>query len=189
MILFKRLSLFLIYLLLVGCAANIPEKLGISDLEWESYSPSKQKALLANYERLLHEWEKSKIEPEEKKVRSGSFLMVSIYDGQVMFPPTFLNWQGYQRVHFNVFKDECSNVEIKSLATSEVKTQLSVCFRNNTLYLDSSRFDPAKKDGTATIHYSPLWLHGFAYKEINSSGYAKLNNVTVEVMQKEMIKK
>lgn len=174
--------------MLVGCAANIPEKLGISDLEWESYSPGKQKVLLANHESMTKEWENKIAEPEEQKALSGPFLEVSIYDGKVMFPPSFVNWQSYQPVRFNIFKDECRNVEIKQSAEDELKTELGACFRDNILYLDSSRFDPTKKAGTVTIHYSPLWLNGFTYKEVNSSGYVKLNNVTVGVKQEEVVK-
>lgn len=69
MIMFKKkqqVLLFVVYLFLMGCAASVPEKLGISDLEWESLGQDKQKTLLANYEWMLRERE-SKTEKREEK--------------------------------------------------------------------------------------------------------------------------
>jgi uncharacterized LabA/DUF88 family protein len=174
---FRRLIPFVAYLLLVGCAANIPEKLGVSDLEWESYSHSKQKNLLANYEQMKKARENVIEESKDKQNLSGVFLEVSIY----------VNWQNYQPVRFNIFKEKCRNIEIRQAPNNDLKTELGVCFCDGILYLDSSRYDLAKKMGTANIYYSPLWLSGFVYKEINSSGYTKLNNVTIEVKQKELL--
>lgn len=187
MILFKRTPLFVACLFLVGCAVNIPEKLGVSDLEWESYSKEKQKNLLANYERMMKEHGSESKGQEEDEDSKGPFLEVSIYDGKIMFPPSFINWQTYQPVRINIFKGECRNVELRSAADSNSKTMLGVCFRDNILYLDSSHYDLTKKIGTVSIYHSPLWLSGFAYKEINSTGYVKLSNVTVEIKQKEAL--
>jgi len=183
----EQLLLFVAPLFLLGCAANIPEKLGVSDLEWTSYSQDKQKNLLAVYERMMKERESEAEKQEANKTLSGSFLAVSIYGGKIMFPPSFINWQNYKPVRFTIFKGECHNIEMMQSSGSDVKTELGVCFYGNILYLDSSRYDRTKKAGSVSIYYSPLWLTGFAYKDINSSGYVRLSNVTVEIKQEESV--
>ena len=181
----RRLRLLLVIgaLFLMGCANN-PALLGVSDLEWTSYSPEKQKSLLANYGQISKE-RKSIIKGQENQNLSDVFLEVSVSDGKIMFPPAFINWQNYKPVKFKIFKGQCSDVEIEHQSDNDSKTKLGACFYDNILYLDHIYYDLAKKNGTVSIHFSPLWLTGFAYKGISSSGYVGLNNVTVEIKQEE----
>jgi hypothetical protein len=181
-----RLSLFVAPIFLLGCAINTPEKLGISNLEWMSYSQDRQKSLLADYAQMQKELAgKEEEKKEDYKISIGTYLEVSIFGGKIMFPPSFINWQNYEPVRFVVFKGECSNIPIMQISDSDSKTELGVCFQDNVLYLDSSHYDLTKKMGSVTIYSSPLWLNGFTYKDISSTGYVRLSNVNVEVTQKE----
>ncbi len=185
----KYISLFIAYLFLIGCAANVHERLGVSELEWTSYSQDKQKVLLTNYERVTKE-RASELGQQQKKDKNAldvQALEVSIYGGKAMFPPAFINWYAYHPVHFNILSGECHNIELIQTADVESKTELRVCFHNNVLYLDASNYDLTKKFGSVSIYHSPLWSSGFAYKEISSSGYVKLNNVTVEIKQLDSV--
>lgn len=65
---------------------------------------------------------------KKNKILSGPYLAVSIYGGKIMFPPSFINWQNYQPVHFTIFKDECRNIEMMQTSDSDTKTELGVCF-------------------------------------------------------------
>lgn len=181
----KKLCLLLIIqLLLVGCACE-PEQLGLSCLEWESYSPKRQNDLLANYSTITKERDDLfKIQDEESF--DNVFLVVSIYNGKIMLPPSFINWQNYQPVKFTVVKGQCLDVEMISSVDDSVKTVLGVCYIGNSLYLDPSRYELTKKLGSVTIPFSPLWRTGFTYKGIDSSGYVKLNNVTIRIKQKKV---
>jgi hypothetical protein len=181
----KIILLFCVHFFLVGCATNTPEKLGINELEWTSYSQEKQQTLLANYERMTKEHEGVLEKQEVDKKLSDHFLEVNIYGGKVMFPPSFINWQSYQPVHFTIFNGKCHNIEMIQASDSDTKTELSVCFYGNVLYLDSSRYDPSNGEGSVSIYRSPLWLSGFVYNEVNSGGYVRLNNVAVEIKQKD----
>ena len=181
----KARLLFVTPIFLLGCAINIPEKLGVSNLEWMSYSQDKQKSLLADYELMQKEREGKEEKKEEHKNPIGIYLEVSIYGGKIMFPPSFINWHNYKPARFVIFKGECSNIPIMHASDGSSKTELGVCFQDNVLYLDSSHYDLTKKMGSVTIYSSPLWLNGFIYNDISSTGYVRLSNVTVEVIQKE----
>jgi len=178
----KQLFLIFISISLIGCA-SVSEDLGITQLEWSSYSADKQKKLLTNYGEIIKE--RNTIIEDQKNSLSDVFLAVKIHSGKVMFPPSFIDWQTYKPVSFKLFKGQCRNIEITSSLDENIKTTFGVCFKDNTLYLDPSRYDFKKKIGSVMIHSSPLWSSGFSYTGINSSGYLQLNDVTVEIKKEE----
>lgn len=167
--------------LLSGCACG-PEQLGINSLEWESYSKEKQQSLLASYNETSKERKQLLAEQNFGDV----FLMINIFDGKIMLPPKFINWQNYRPVQFTILQGQCLDVGMTHLSNDNIKTTLGVCYVGNTLYLDPSRYDPTKKFGTVTIPFSPLWLGGFTYNGIDSHGYVKLNGVSIKIQQQEL---
>jgi hypothetical protein len=171
---------FFIITFLFGCA-NIPANLGITESEWANYSLEKQQTLLSSYESFTE-----KRNNEKKKiidVNNNAFLEINIHDGQVMMPP-FINWQNYQPVNFVISQEQCRDIVLQHPSNEDYKTELGVCFKGNTLYLDPSHYDAKKINGSISIGYSPLWLSGFVYKKISSSGYTRLNNITIEITMK-----
>jgi len=177
-----------IIIFLFGCAGvSAPTKVGMTESEWSGYSPNKQKLLLANYKKFVVEFNKS-IKNKKSAVVGSVFLEVGIHDGKVMMPP-FNSLQSYNPVKFIVFKNQCRRIILQQPANKKVHTELGVCFYGNILYLDPSHYDFTKKNGSISINSSPLWLSGFAYKGISSSGYVRLNNATVEITQKEQTRR
>lgn len=174
----KSLLAIVIAFFITGCAHG-PKKLGVSDLEWSSYSSEKQQRLLENYDQIVKE--RAKITGQETANAQHDSLAVNIHDGKVMMPPAFINWQYYQPVSVTIADGECRDVELKHRTDEDIKTSLIMCYHNDVLYLDPSRYDLTKKLGTVRIHATPLWLSGFNYQGIHSQGYVRLNNVTVEV--------
>lgn len=175
----KRLLLICGCLWLFGCTTNMPARLGISDLEWASYSQEKQQSLITNYGRVA----KERTSISKQNVGDSASVVVSIYDGKIMFPPAFIDWQHYKAVQFTISEGQCIDVELEHKLTSKINTKLGACFHNSTLYLDPSRYNIAQKYGSINIHSSPLWKTGFVYKGINSNGYVRFNNVTVAIKQ------
>lgn len=176
----QLLLVFVVYLFLFGCATTQPSaRLGISDLEWSSYSQEKQKSLLADHDKVINNRKNM-----GKHGVGNASLEISMYDGKIMFPPSFITWQDYKPVKFDIFAGQCRDVELEHKSNKDSKTELGVCFYDNILHIDPSRYDLTKKHGSASIHSSPLWLDGFAYKGVNSNGYVRLSNVTVFVKQK-----
>lgn len=180
---FRILIAIAMLLFLSSCASvSTPTKLGMTEAEWSSYTPDKQEMLLANYEKFAAE--NKYIKNKESVVANDMFLEVGIRDGKVMMPP-FNGWQDYNPTKFIISKDQCRSVVLQQPTDETVHTELEVCFNGNVLYLDPSHYDLTKKNGTISINFSPLWLSSFSYKGINSSGYVRLNNVTVEITQVE----
>ncbi len=180
---FRTLIVIAILLFLSGCASvSIPTKLGMTEVEWSSYTPDKQEVLLANYEKFAAE--NKYIKDKESTVANDMFLEIGIHDGKVMMPP-FNGWQDYNPTKFIISKDQCRSIVLQQPTDETAHTELEVCFNGNALYMDPSHYDLTKKNGTISINFSPLWLSGFSYKGINSSGYVRLNNVTVEITQAE----
>jgi hypothetical protein len=175
-------------ILLVGCS-SIPtsQTLGISDSEWGKYSVEEQQQLMANYQQISDQKEvltekqskQNKSSKAKQPMASNGSLVVGIHSGKVMMAP-FTDWQEYKPVVFNIKKGECKEVLLaKSDASSQV--ELGVCYKEKTLYLDPSKYDLAKQFGSITFNYSPLWNQGFTYTNINSSGFVRLQDVTVEI--------
>lgn len=181
----KILLLILVPLFLLGCTStSVPTKLGISDLEWTSYSKDKQATLITNYYQIAEEHKNTVKKQESKKINNENFLLVKIYNGHIMLPPLFINWHNYKPAQFTIFHGQCRDIVLEGSGNNS-KTLLRSCFHDNTLYLDPSRYDLTKKNGTVSIKSSPLWVSGFVYKGINSSGYVRLSDVTVEIKQLE----
>jgi hypothetical protein len=167
--------LLVVSFLFAGCVFS-PKYLGICNLEWESYSPERQKKLIADYRKIVKKRD-GLLKGQKSKNLSKDFLVLDIYDGKIMLPPTFINWQDYQPIKFTIFKGQCLDIKM-------TQTILGACYIGDILYLDPSRYDPRRELGTVSIPFSPLWLTGFVYRGVDSSGYVKLNNVTVKIEQK-----
>ena len=179
----KLLITIITVVFLSGCAGvSTPTKLGITKSEWVSYGKDKQKLLLSNYDKFTKERGKL-IKKAKKNLNSSYFLEVDIHGGKVMMPP-FNNLQDYVPVSFVILKEQCRNIILQQPTNKKMHTELDVCFYGNTLYLDPSHHDLAKKIGSISINSSPLWLSGFSYKGITSSGYVRLNDVAIEITQK-----
>jgi hypothetical protein len=189
---FRVLNLsFLFILVLSGCAAS-PEGLGISENEWQKYSKAKQEKLLADYKKMTEENEtadnamKGQYADLENSSYNGKYLQISISDGEAMMPP-FTDWYAYKEATFEIIPDSCTNVNLEQI-TGENKVALRACFKKNVLFLDPSHYDAKKDVGTVRFVYSPLWDQGFTYRNINTSGYVKLKDVTVTI-QNQIVNK
>lgn len=167
-------------LLLNGCVGiSDATKLGIKETEWAAYNRNKQKELLLNYKKINKEFTNTAKNNINAK---DDILNISIYDGKAMLPP-FDKQQYYTPVKFTIAKNRCNDISVYKPNDTKIYTKLRVCFYNDTLYLDPSYLDLSKKQGSISIHYSPLWLSGFTYKEITSSGHVRLSKVSIEIKQ------
>lgn len=178
-------------LFLSGCTTFSPQQMGISDAEWKSYGKEKQAKLLADYQEIYAEHYGKKTpdansddsDINQTDLYGNNFadgsLQIKISGGTAMLPP-FVYRQAYQPAEFVIAADECQNVML-SVSDNTKPAALRVCYKNNILALDPSAFDKTKKDGTVTINYSPLWVDGFTYKNINSDGLVRLKNAAITI--------
>ena len=176
----KLIYILLIVLLLNGCASiSDATKLGIKETEWATYNRNKQKELLVNYKKINQEFAAAAKNNNDIK---GGTLNVSIYNGKAMLPP-FDDWQDYAPVKFTLAKNQCNDIYVYKSNDAKIYTKLRACFYKDTLYLDPSYLEPSKKQGSISIHYSPLWLSGFTYKKITSSGHVRFSKVNIDIMR------
>ncbi len=168
-----RAFLLLCILSLVGCAVG-PEELGISQQQWNKYSQQKQQKILIAHKELLRAKRR-----ENSTLIGDSWLQVNIKDGSVMMPPFIKQYQ-YAPITFRIRKGVCQRIALHNYKSSN-SVRLNSCYKNDILFLDPSRYEIDKKDGTVRLYFSPLWRQGFIYKNISSNGYARLHNVTIKV--------
>lgn len=161
-------------LLLVGCAFS-PQKLGISEQEWLSYSDDQRQQIIADYKKISLDQQQ-----ENKRLFLGvGRITVSISGGEAMMPP-FVDWSEYQPVSFDLADNICGEIPLQQ-KDGENTVNLRACYKNKALFLDPSRYDLEKNNGTVSIPQSPLWQQGFEYKGISTSGHVRLRNATVKI--------
>lgn len=166
----RRLLLILPALgLLAACAG--PTQLGFSQQEWQAMTPEKRQQLTEQY-RAQHGYK-----PET--VYAGPKIQVRLFDGKAAMPP-FAEKYRFSPAGFTMKPGKCSSVELES-ANSNNSTEMKVCYDGVHLSLDPSKYDPDKKMGTAHFAYTPLWLAGFTYTDVTSSGYVDLENASITI--------
>lgn len=157
--------------LLIGCAAT-PEKLGISEQQWQSMSETQRQQVLANYE-------KAQETKHEKTIYEGPHIVVQLSGGTAAMPP-FTQAYAYQPVQFSMKPGQCRTIHLES-QLGEHATTMRSCYNGLTLALDPSRYDPVLSNGSLRFNYSPLWKRGFAYRGVSSNGYVHLTKVNVTI--------
>lgn len=168
-----KVAILILSIALVGCAVS-PQKLGISEQEWNSYSDEQRQKILVDYQQIAAEQGNIKKNSSESET-----INVKIYDGEVMMQP-FTQWCSYQPVTFDLAKNTCDEILLNQL-NGAAQTSLRACYKDNLLYLDPSRYDLTKRNGSINFPFSPLWKQGFEYNGVSSSGFVRLKNVTVKI--------
>jgi hypothetical protein len=164
------LSLFL----LAGCATVSPAKLGISQADWEEYSPTKQEELISAYE-------KTQATKRKTRAQLGSgILAVKIEGGTVLLPP-YTAPTAYESMQFTMREGDC-HIKIPVVPTdSDKKGKLEACYKDNTLYLDPSPYEPDLSLGSLQFPYMPIWKRGFTYPNVSSNGLLKLKSAQISL--------
>src|SRR6202011_5975839 len=90
----------------------------------------------------------------------------------------------YQPISFNLRQGDCNKkIPVISAIDPDQKGKLAVCYKDDTLYMDPSEYDPMLSLGALQFPYMPAWKRGFTYPNVTSTGLLKLTNVDVVVKQ------
>lgn len=170
----KFLGILPVAFMLAGCMVG-PNQLGLTKTEWQALSSQQQQTYRKNYQQI-QQWRSAQPKTAAKKTTT---LQVHMADGTAMMPP-FATPLAYSPVDFTISSDQCRTVPIHALNQSN-QGVLGVCYKKNVLALDPSHYETDKWQGTLFIHANPLWQQGFQYQHLNSTGYARLKDVTVSV--------
>jgi len=167
---------------LSACNTFTPHALGISDAEWTKINKNKQNELRTLY--YTQQERDVKMMEVYKKNAALNFknrIQVRVFDGTAIMPP-FTTWYSYQITPFIVIPGTCVDHPLQKIpGKKDEQIMLRACYQNGTLFLDPSKIDQQKMTGTITFHYSPIWDQGFTYQNVNTSGYVRLKNASVEI--------
>lgn len=158
---------------LSGCAT--PMRMGISDAQWQNYTPEEQARIKTGYYQML----KSR-STEERVIPDGTFVNVKVSGGQILMPPSFSDSCSYSPFELEIPSGDCKTVKVKQDDGNKT-VAVQICYHNKSIFVDPSRYDSSKRLGSIQLHYSPIWDRGFTYSNVSSTGYAHLKNVNVAV--------
>lgn len=168
------LLLFSFGLMLSAC--SVETLYGINTQEWNKMSEKQKKKVQDGYAKvqntLLHE-------DRYKSNYETPVLNVVVYGGWIMMPPFDKHYR-YEKVNISLAEGQCTKTTVRQEGGEKV-LPLKICYTDEFLQIDPSPYDPDKMHGSIVMHASPLWLRGYTYKHINSTGYAKLKNAHVRV--------
>jgi hypothetical protein len=174
---YKCLIIFISAVLLAACATVTPNSLGISQDQWNQYTPEQKREMNKGYREV------QKQAKQKQEISSNSTLSVNIYGGQILLPP-FTYLKDYQPIAFAIKEGDC-NVKLPVIEKNnpQIKTTLKVCYKNNVLFLDPSPYLPSQAQGSIQLHHMPTWTRGFTYPGISSTGLVKLTGVNVFIKE------
>lgn len=175
----KRLYFLFILLFLSGCATVSPNRLGISQSDWDQYSPAKKDQLILAYDQ-------TQSHKKTVHVKAGKgVLSVRIEGGEALLPP-YTNLVRYEPVAFTVRQGDCHkkiNVQKVDAVEDEEPGKLEFCYKDDTLYLDPSPYNPSLSLGSLQFPFMPIWKRGFTYPDVTSTGLLKLTRVHIYLHQ------
>lgn len=173
----KNFIILGLLLALTGCATMSPNKLGISETQWASYTPEQKKEIIKNY----HEVQKKQSNEQQNESDTSSRIAVSIQGGKANDARTTTP-MSYQPIHFEIASGQCNkSISVVAIDNPKQKTTFKACYKNNILYLDPSRYEVSKAQGSIQLPYQPVWKRGFTYPNISSSGFANFSNVSITI--------
>lgn len=166
----RRLLLILPTLaLLVSCAG--PTQLGFSQQQWQAMTPQQRQQLIDQYRQA------GSYKPAT--VYAGPDIEVALLNGKAAMPP-FTQKYNFAATNFSINPGECEHVRLSSINSTN-STSMKACYDGLHLSLDPSKYDLDKKQGTAHFAYNPLWLSGFTYSNVTTSGYVDLENTSLAI--------
>lgn len=166
----RRLLLVLPALALLASCAG-PTQLGFSQQQWQSMTPQQRQQLAQQYHSL------SAYKPAT--VYAGPNIQVSLANGKAAMPP-FAEKYSFAATNFSIKPGSCKHIQLSSMNSNNF-TEMRVCYDGLHLSLDPSKYDPTKVMGTAHFAYNPLWLSGFTYADVSTSGYVNLEGASITI--------
>lgn len=168
------LLLFSFGIMLSGC--SVETMYGINSKQWNKMTQKQKKEIQKGYAKvqstLVHDRAR-KIQYERPE------LTVVVYGGWIMMPPYVRHYR-YDKISVSLVSGQCAKISVHEKNGGKV-VPLKICYNDQLLQIDPSTYEVDKMHGSIVMHASPLWLRGYTYKHITTSGYAKLKNAHVWV--------
>lgn len=167
--------------MLGGCGMSVEEqsqKLALSKPTVESLSPHDRNTYLATYR--TNKRKRSLTQVTSHTTQSPS-LHISLSGGTAALPPTY-HPQKFNPLSMNILGDHCEDALLHSSQSSHPAT-LSLCYLNDTLFVDASSTDSQYPVGSMIIPISSKVTGKQQFCGLSTQGNAKLNNVCLTITQ------
>lgn len=174
----KATLIFLFVAALAGCGVS-PERLGISEQQWDQYNKQEQRKILHDHDYIMDSAEKSTF-----VTQSNSCLTLKIQSGEAVMPP-FSDWYSFRPATLKISEGTCQMVNLYATNSKKYIT-LGACYNDKVLLLDPSLYEIDKRYGSVRMYYSLLWDGGFNYTNINTDGYARLRKATIFISKQNL---
>lgn len=167
-----RILALLPSVLLVGCVST--NDLGVSRQDWQATSAQQQQQMKQAYRNIMH-YQQQQMKPEPNKAG----INVVLDSGTAMMPP-FTSPLAFRIAKATIPAGECRQMPLDAI-TSDQTVDLTACYIHGVLALDPSHYQVNDWQGTRFINYNPLWLQGFTYHQVSTSGYVRLKHTDVTI--------
>ncbi len=156
---------------LTGCVSNAD--MGINNDQWRLLNDKQKQNFTAHYR------ENKDFQKHRQYQPGPTRITVRIRNGTANVTPSF-DASRFYATKFQLRDGQCKRVPLIAVQKSG-QANLTACFTNQVLSLDPSRYKVKDREGTLFLNYNPVWLHGFTYYGVSSSGYAGLSGVDITV--------
>jgi hypothetical protein len=188
-----KLALLLVssIFMLAGCAVG-PDQLGIAPTDWKLMPQADQQKNLHAY-AIIHSnlvsYTKKPIVSHATKndspivtspQNSAPPIQITFVKGLAVFPPNFNSPAPFQPLSFNINPGTCVEHDLLT-SDSQQQTPLWVCYVKNLVAIDPSMTDLNSAWGTLYINLNPLWHLGYNYTQLQTHGYAQLQQTTIYI--------
>jgi hypothetical protein len=177
----KKLFL-LLFILPVACTTTpfSPYELGISDKTWQKYTPQQQNEILQRHQTMMANLAANAPKPGA----TSSCLTVTIANGKALMPPFTKKYQ-FQPATFKIAAESCTSFGLTSKdKTASVSPY--ACYKDNIFLLDPSKYEADKMYGTVKVYKTPLWVEGFTYANINTTGFVRFYHADVTIKEQQL---
>ena len=109
-------------------------------------------------------------------------LMVTLSDGSTTIPPNYQS-QAFKTTSMEVFGNRCDELYLYPLNGSDTYSTLSLCYIDDSLYVDASSIDPDYPIGSVIIPISSKTADQQKFCDLSTQGNAKLQNACLTITQ------
>lgn len=167
-------SLMILSIYLGGCQ-SFSQSVGLSDREW-AYTPALQKmAMLNNHINNKGNW----CQKQTFVNHAQAPIFIELESGYASLWPGKVN-KPIEPLRLLLKPGDCVNVALQS-KDHQHQSQLDLFYDGRSLILDPLFYDYASSNGTLQIDKHPLWLNGFSYSNLSTTGYASLNKLKLTI--------
>lgn len=109
-------------------------------------------------------------------------LMVTVSDGAASMPPNYQS-QAFKTASMEVFGNRCDEIYLYPLKGGDIYSTLTLCYLNDSLYVDASSIDPDYPIGSVIIPISSQTADKQKFCNLSTKGNAKLQSACLTITQ------